>query len=177
MATSLRTSPKARAQNIIKSEDGTNGRILSYLCSEHPIEECFKEGFFNVVSSNLLPGDVIRCIQITRARRDEDAIVTASWTGIVLKVTKKMRQEEVVFVPEIAGSKKQDYTIPTEEEVAKEEPYVGPQYVQGDGQVEKNKNGTYTVVCGGKDVATVNTKAEASAIARGDVPIPENPLL
>jgi hypothetical protein len=177
MATVPKSSPKARAQNIVKSEDGTNGRILTYLCSEHSIEECFKDGFFNVVSSNLLPGDVIRCIQITRERRSEDAVVTASWTGIVLKVTKKMQREEVIFVPEIAGSKKQDYVIPTEEDIAKEEPYVGPQYVQGSGQVEKNKNGTFTVTVGGKDVATVRTKAEASAIARGDVPIPENPLI
>ena len=172
-----RQTPKARAQNLIKSEDGTNGRILSYLCSEHSIKECFKAGFFNVISSNLLPGDVIRCIQISRARRAEDSVVSASWTGMVLKVTKKAQREEVVFVPERNGSEPNIYEIPTEEEVAKEEPYKGPNYIQGDGQVEKNNNGTFTVTLRGEDVATVDTKAEASQIARGDVEIPVNPLI
>lgn len=164
---------KARSQFLVKSEDGTNARLMSYLCSQHPIKECFKPGFFNSVASNLLPGDQVRCIQITRKQKPEDEVVSASWTGIVIKVCKKKGgQEEVVFVP-VDGQGLQEYKEP-EEELVEEEEYNGPEYIQGDGQVERNqRSGTYTVKMKGEEVCTVDTKEEAASIARGDVPIPD----
>jgi len=169
---------RARAQQLIKSDDGTNARFLSYLCHQHSIRECFKEGFFNSVSHNLLPGDQIRVIQITRKRIPEDEVVSAAWTGIVLKVTKKARAEKVVFVP-VDGNGPQEYKIPEEESKEEKEKFEPVEYIQdSDGQVEHNKrSGTWTVKCKGKEVATVDTKKEAQEIVRGDVPIPKPAIL
>ncbi len=165
----------ARSQNLVKSEDGTNARLVSFLCNQHSIEECFKPGFFDNISSNLLPGDQIRCVQITNAQKDKDRVVTASWLGIVIKIVKESnRKEKVIFVP-IDKQGLQRYEVPEEKE-EEIEPYVGPQFIQGDGVVERNKNaGDYTVKLRGKEVCTVESKKEASAIARGDIPIPEQP--
>ena len=167
---------KARGQQLIKSEDGTNARSLSYLCHQHSIKECFKQGFFDTVASNLLPGDQIRVIQITRSRVPEDEVVSASWQGIVLKVSKKMRGESVAFVP-IDQHGPQEYKIP-EDEPEEEEKFEEIQYIQGDAQIEYNRRShTWTVRYKGKEVATLDTKLEAQKIVRGDEPIPKPAVL
>ena len=163
---------KAKGNNLIKSSDGNFGTLYCYRCDgNRNIEDTLKKGFFDSVRSRLGAGDLISAVEIKKTEDGKDEVVTASVTLVVVSRTGDKMELDV---RPYEGSKIYRYD-PKEHKGEEPEPLQeGPRYVNGDGQVEKDLvSGEYTVKCGGKIEYSTDNQAEANAIARGDIPIPE----
>jgi len=155
---------KAKAHRLNKPEDGNFGKVWNYICDQHEIKECFKEGFFNTLGGNLMAGDVVRMIEIRQNR------ILSLCEGIILEVTKNQTGYQVEFHP-LSEAIKRFPQGKAVKETAVAEP--APEFISGTGSVEWNLGKrTYVITADGKPVCEIENKAEAHAVARGDKPIP-----
>jgi len=155
---------KAKAHRLNKPEDGNFGKVWNYICDQHEIKECFKEGFFSPMGGNLMAGDMIRMIEIRQNR------IISLCEGIILEVVKTKTGYQVEFHPlsdkikRFPRGKVIDETPPME---------APPVFISGTGSVEWNLGKrTYVITADGKPVCEIDNKAEAHAVARGDKPLP-----
>ena len=155
---------KAKAHRLNKPEDGNFGKFWNYICDQHEIKECFKEGFFNSMGGNLMAGDTVRMIEIRQNR------IISLCEGIVLEVTKNKTGYQVEFHALSEAIKRfPQGKIKTETSAA-----APPlEFISGTGSVEWNLGKrAYIITADGKPVCEIENKAEAHAVARGDKPIP-----
>ena len=150
---------KAKTHKLMMEGDGQFGTRHVYECDLHPIEEATKQGFFSSCRNNLLPGDTIRVVEISKDQ------VTAQWEVIVIA-----RLNNDVVVASTQGGVKRFEAIERKKLEPSDEPRV--EFIKGSGSVKWNLGKKkFDVFVDGKVVAVVRDKEEAHSIARGDAPI------
>lgn len=157
---------KALTHKLIRSTDGNFGTHWTYMCDNgRPIEASFEENFFSTLWSNLLPGDTIRVVETKKKK------LVAAYLAIV--VAKHETLPEVDVQPyDDTGVRR--FTPVGCEEVKLEPMEPGPVFVSGTVQAEySQRDHLWKVKDGGKVVFETENKAEAKAVARGDMPIPQ----
>lgn len=153
-------SDKALAHKLERIGDGQFGTAWSYKCDHMLIEDSFKEGFYNNISGNLLPGDTINVVEFKQSS------VSAVCEFIVVS-----KLDSTVVCRPLTDHIKR--FTEKEPKAANEEANHGDEYIKGDGEVHWNLGRKrHVVTVDGKEVASLKDKDEALAIARGDNPIP-----
>ena len=149
-------------KNLHNATDGQFGRIWSYHCKDHAIDECFKPGFWASLRNNLMAGDFIRLVRIIK-----DSAV-AHCEGVVIKVTDKDVDFRMASPAVIYWSDREDFKE-KKEEIKKETP---PAYIKGEGKIKYNVGlGVFEIRVDDTIVAEAADKDTAERIVRGDLPI------
>lgn len=159
---------KARPQKLVRAEDGTFGCIWGYIMDLQPIEMCLDPDFFSNCRGNLLAGDELRVVEMKGT--GEKKTVTATCKLIVLR-----KDSKAVYVELHEGRPIYRYDSPkgTEEApvAAEDDFHKREEYIKGDGQVEKPRDGDYEIRTDQGIVGSAPTLGEAKAKARGDIPL------
>lgn len=154
---------KAKSNKLNKPEDGNFGKNFNYVCEQHSVEVCFRDGFFDTLAGNFMAGDNISCLHII------DNILLATCEARVVFVDQdavKTAKVEVHKASEIMSFGKIPESI-----IEKELP--GPEYIKKDGvAIYNKKKRTYEVWMDDKIVCDSRNKKYAEEIARGDRPLP-----
>ena len=161
----MNSNMRARQNQLLQNSDGNFGTAYTYRCENgQPIERCLEKDFFETVKTRLGPADTIRVIEI------KDKKVTAA---ILLVVVSRSEKKLDLDIRPYASK---DIIRYSDEPIIEPKPEIFPPadtFIDGTGQVEKKRNGDYVVKANGKKVCTVETRALAMSIARGDVPLPK----
>lgn len=162
----MNSNMRARQNKLLQSSDGNFGTNYTYICDNNqPIERCLEKDFFETVKTRLGPADTIRVVEV------KDKKVTAA---ILLMVISRSEAKMELDIRPYDGSV--NIKRYGDKPIVEPEPETFPpanEYIKGTGQVEKNRDGDFVVKANGKKVCTVEKRALAMSIARGDVPLPK----
>lgn len=151
-----------KPHQIERVGDGQFGTHWSYKCALHKIEECYKEGFFDQASGNLVPGDTVIILEMAK-----DVVTSTSSFMIVAKNGRTVVARPLSMHITRFHMKREEE--PTPEKEKREE------FIKGSGEVKWNPGKkTHEVLINEKVVESFKNKDEAIAFARGDSPVMEN---
>lgn len=153
---------RAKVANFALSEQSPFCRTFCYW-ADHPLKEMLAEGYFLTVASSLMAGDRIKAVQITNNDPRQGRVLAYAELQVVAVST----EERTIDVRplQIADFPEQKAPEPEPEEKA-------PAFTPADGEVKWNPGKKrHEVVAMGSVVGWSKDKAEAEAMARGDVPL------
>jgi hypothetical protein len=153
----------AKHQHLTNPQDGTTGKVFTYTC-DHNLSECLKDGYFDTLRSNLLPGDSIRLVQKDTLAELRKARVLAVLDAMVVAI-----EAPHVFVRPCGERWTFKFGSATEAASAQSD----ERYVEETGEVKWNPGTkTHDVIVKGEVVAKLTDKETAHRIAHGDAPLP-----
>ena len=162
----MNSNMRARQNSLLQASDGNFGAAYTYNCDNgQPIERCLEKDFFETVKTRLGPGDTIRVMELRNKK------VTASILLVVISRSEKKMELDIRPYDGSVNIKRY-----SDKPIVEPKPETFPpadSFIDGTGQVEKKRNGDYVVKANGKKVCTVENRALAMSIARGDAPLPK----